>query len=246
MSRIVISDPHGCYKTLVALVAKLPLGIPITFAGDLIDRGPDSRKIIDFVREGGHDCVVGNHEVMMINDVKFRVKPDGSEQVFVDYYHSAFMGNGGDSTLASYLIEKEEQLESGEIHKIMVHDIPALKRDIEWLKTLPYHILYENEEDAQGQALLVTHSTAAEVWGEHSPESPIFQDNVTWERTPFPKKIPGIFNVYGHTPQQHKATVKEHFACIDTGAYFKTHQRYGRLTALQFPEMIEYVQENVE
>lgn len=245
MSRIILTDPHGCYKTLMALVAQLPAGVPLTFAGDLIDRGPDSRKIIEFVRDGGHDCVLGNHEVMMVQELQFRKSKDGTERPTTDHYHGIWEMNGGDRCLESYRYDATETLESGEVIKTRPYDIEALKRDVAWLKTLPYHILYENEVDDNGQALLVTHTTAAEVWGEHSAESPIFQNAVTWDRKNFPAKIEGIFNVYGHTPQPDKATVKEHFACIDTGGYYK-RSPYGRLTALQFPEMIIYTQENVE
>lgn len=63
-SRIVITDPHGCYNSLLALIAKLPKGIPITLAGDLIDRGPMSREIVQYVIDNKIDCVKGNHEVM--------------------------------------------------------------------------------------------------------------------------------------------------------------------------------------
>lgn len=230
MSRIILTDPHGCYKTLMALVAKLPPGIPLTFAGDLIDRGPDSRSVIDFVKKGGHDCVVGNHEVMMIRELSF---DENGKHSVKSYNDGIWLMNGGDKCLDSYVNLSDEV------------NVAALKEHWEWLQTLPYFIEYPELVDKHGQHLLVTHSTAAYVWDDVSHDSPQFQDNVTWERTPFPAKIDGIFNVYGHTPQRDKATVKQHFACIDTGAYYK-RQPYGRLTALQFPEMIIYEQENVE
>ena len=60
-----------------------------------------------------------------------------------------------------------------------------------------------------------------------------------------PKKIKGVFNVYGHTPQKIKALVRAHFACIDTGAYFKRGD-YAKMTAYQFPEGKIYTQKNIE
>lgn len=227
-SRIIISDPHGCYKTLLALIAQLPKDVPITFAGDLIDRGPDSRSIVEFVKEGGYDCVVGNHEVMMMNELKINKDTTGAEFVAVDYYSGIWIMNGGDKALLSY---------GG--------DVKTIKKHLKWLKTLPYFIEYKDVKDAKGNHLLVTHTTAADVWGEEETDSNAFKNAVTWDRVDFPRKIKGIYNVYGHTPQQNKATIKEHFACIDTGAYFKRSD-YGRLTALQFPEMIVYEQKNVE
>lgn len=245
MSRIVITDPHGCINTLIALVAKLPAGVPITFAGDLIDRGPDSRKVIEFVKNGGYDCVLGNHEVMMLQELKFRTKPDGIEQIYVDYYHGIWQMNGGDRCLESYLIDHEEELDGGEILKHKKHDIKALKEHTSWLQSLPYHRLYEDEVNDNGQALLVTHTTAAEVWGEWAPETSHFKNAVTWDRKSFPKNIAGIYNIFGHTPQKNGITIKSHFACIDRGVYLKRGP-YGKLVALQWPEMITFVQENIE
>lgn len=233
MSRIILTDPHGCYKTLLALVAKLPPGIPLTFAGDLIDRGPDSKGVIDFVKSGGHDCVVGNHEIMMLDELWFEKNDKGTLYRVTSEYSGIWLMNGGAKCIDSY------ENEDGEV------DVAKLQEHFEWLKTLPYFLEYPELKDAKGNHLLVTHSTAAQVWGKVPTDSDQFKGNVTWERTPQPQKIKGIYNVYGHTPQADKATVKGHFACIDTGGYYK-RKPYGKLTALQFPEMIVYEQENVE
>ena len=64
-SVIVIGDVHGCYKTLMALLKKLPKDIPIVMVGDLVDRGPRNREVINWVRSNNVPCVVGNHEVLM-------------------------------------------------------------------------------------------------------------------------------------------------------------------------------------
>jgi len=247
MSRIILTDPHGCYKTLLALVAQLPPGIPLTFAGDLIDRGPDSKSVIEFVKSGGYDCVVGNHEVMMLNELSFGEDEKGEYYRAKGYHDGIWIMNGGDKCLDSYRIEELEELQSGEKIKTRPVELPILKEHYAWLKTLPYYLEYPELKDKKGQHLLVTHTTAAYVWDEEgiSKDSHQFKDAVTWERVGFPQKIPGIYNVYGHTPQADKATIKDHFACIDTGGYYK-RKPYGRLTALQFPEMIVYTQENIE
>lgn len=245
-SRIIIADIHGCYKTLMALIEKLPKDVPITFAGDLVDRGKDSRKVIEFVKNGGYDCVLGNHEVMMLDEIRFRPTSNGKEKPFTDLYSGIWEMNGGDVCLESYLVEEIEELDSGEKLKVRNYDTKTLKEHLAWLKGLSYFIEYKNVTNNNGDYLLVTHTTAAEIWDELSHDSPQFQNEVVWNR-PYgcPPKIDGIYNVYGHTPQKNGATVKEHFACIDTGAYFKRGP-YGRMTALQFPEMIVYEQENIE
>ncbi len=187
------------------------------------------------MKEGGYDCVVGNHEVMMMNELSFGSDEKGNYHVVKGYNDGIWLMNGGDKCLDSY-----DDI-NGNI------DIAKLKEHQDWLKTLPYYIEYPELKDKNGQYLLVTHTTAAYVWDEEgiSKDSPQFRDAVTWERVGFPQKIEGIYNVYGHTPQADKATIKGHFANIDTGAYFK-RKPYGKLTALQFPEMVVFEQENVE
>ena len=238
-SRIVISDVHGCIKTLKALIAKLPAGVPITIAGDLIDRGPDSRGVIDFVRSQGYDCVIGNHEVMMLDECKFKTNTLGEELVSVDRYHGIWNMNGGDITLDSYLTEATKT--SG----TRVHEIKALKKDLKWLKTLPYYLEYPNLKNKNGDHLLVTHTTPERVWGELSEDNPQFKSALIWDRHPFPPKIEGIYSVYGHTPQKGVATVQHHFACVDTGVYVK-REPYGKLTAFEFPSETLYEQKNIE
>jgi serine/threonine protein phosphatase 1 len=62
----VISDIHGCHKTLMALIAKIPGNYEIILAGDLIDRGPDSAGVVRLAMDNKLRCVLGNHEDMML------------------------------------------------------------------------------------------------------------------------------------------------------------------------------------
>lgn len=67
--RLVISDIHGCSKTLLALLKKINLtkNDDLYFLGDYIDRGPDSSGVLDIIidlkNEGYHIFpLLGNHE----------------------------------------------------------------------------------------------------------------------------------------------------------------------------------------
>lgn len=72
MARILaIGDVHGCLTaldTLLGLVGLRPTD-QLVFLGDYVDRGPDSKGVLDRVLElrRGYDvvCLRGNHEVMM-------------------------------------------------------------------------------------------------------------------------------------------------------------------------------------
>jgi serine/threonine protein phosphatase 1 len=70
-----IGDIHGCNTKLVALLARLPVDKEndlLVFLGDYINRGPDSRRVLDTLLhvKSTYDHVVflkGNHEQMLLD-----------------------------------------------------------------------------------------------------------------------------------------------------------------------------------
>lgn len=78
MPSYAIGDIHGCLKTLDALLQQLQPSAEdhLLFLGDLIDRGPDSKGVIDRVRQLEDDAqgpqvsaLMGNHEVLLLESV---------------------------------------------------------------------------------------------------------------------------------------------------------------------------------
>jgi len=69
-----VGDIHGCYDKLAALLKQIPLNRDqdiIVFLGDYINRGPDSKKVIDALIELSETCtntifLKGNHEQMLL------------------------------------------------------------------------------------------------------------------------------------------------------------------------------------
>ncbi len=94
-----IGDVHGMLFKLERLLDRLPLRKDrdqLVFVGDYVDRGPDSRGVIDRVlqlMEQGFQvvCLRGNHELMMENYLQDR------EAEF-------FLINGGAVTVHSYSV----------------------------------------------------------------------------------------------------------------------------------------------
>lgn len=70
---IAIGDVHGCAAALRALLEQIkPQSTDtIVMLGDCVDRGPDSRGVIETLLELRGRCelvpILGNHEEMMLN-----------------------------------------------------------------------------------------------------------------------------------------------------------------------------------
>ena len=75
--KFAISDIHGCRKTFEALLDKVAFSSSdeLYLLGDYIDRGPDSKGVIDFIwklKSENHSvhCLRGNHEEMLLSEIK--------------------------------------------------------------------------------------------------------------------------------------------------------------------------------
>lgn len=65
MSTYVIGDVQGCFRELDALLTKLGAGSEdnLWFVGDLVNRGPRNREVMDLVMSlPNTNCVLGNHD----------------------------------------------------------------------------------------------------------------------------------------------------------------------------------------
>lgn len=98
MSTYIISDIHGCNKTFRKALKNIALKKTdkLILLGDLIDRGNDSKGVIDTILlliDHGFDvlCIKGNHEQMLIDAIH-----DTYEKV-------QWIRNGGKQTLSSFL-----------------------------------------------------------------------------------------------------------------------------------------------
>jgi serine/threonine protein phosphatase 1 len=100
--RYVIGDIHGCLKTfryMVEEIIRLERDDTLFLLGDYVDRGPESRGVIDFIitlREKGYPIVtlMGNHEDMLLSAM------EGGAQF------NQWMRNGAPFTLRSFGMEK--------------------------------------------------------------------------------------------------------------------------------------------
>lgn len=88
-----IGDIHGCLDPLRRLMEKIRLSEAdeLVFIGDYIDRGPDSKGVIDYLLtlRGRYTFLMGNHERMFLDFLQ------GNDRYL-------FLYNGGTETLESY------------------------------------------------------------------------------------------------------------------------------------------------
>ncbi|HEY9215071.1 MAG TPA: metallophosphoesterase family protein [Ancylobacter sp.] len=111
-----IGDVHGRLDLLRRLLDKIvhdgamAANARIIFLGDYIDRGADSRSVLDMliagVAERGWTCLKGNHEAMLLAAL------DGSLEWDV------WLVNGGAETLFSYGIASRELVAAGKAHEL--------------------------------------------------------------------------------------------------------------------------------
>jgi len=99
----IIGDIHGCLDMFMRLLDKIPWRPgqdALIFIGDCIDRGTNSKGVVDYIlgliRDYPHvSCLLGNHEAMLLNYLS------GKEQ-------DIYLANRGLTTLKNYLAEKPE------------------------------------------------------------------------------------------------------------------------------------------
>ena len=79
MGRILaIGDVHGCHRALDTLLGVLALtsSDTVVFLGDAVDRGPDSKLVVDRILSLRDTCkvifITGNHEEMMRDAISGR------------------------------------------------------------------------------------------------------------------------------------------------------------------------------
>jgi len=206
---VVIGDIHGCAKTLERLWEKLqPYEDRMhIFVGDYIDRGEDSKGVIDFllsVRDQ-RSCVFlkGNHEEMLLR----ATEPDRFE---------LWLRNGGKATMRSYG------------YPATVEDLPSTHRTF-FEETVLCCDLPSFFVVHAGIPHNVTIDTVM--------QTDEYNDYMLWDRehlnvfeTAWEKTV-----IFGHTARAYPIR-KEKMLGIDTGCVYDA-PGFGKLTAVVLPEM---------
>lgn len=210
-----IGDIHGrddCLDALLALVdaddaARRPAKTRLVFLGDLVDRGPTSRQVVERAMAEAHrsEFIIGNHEEVMIRAWE-------GERESIKLFHRI----GGRETVLSYGVDAAtyDQSDFDGLTQLIGDRIPA--EHIAFLRGFRDHA-------RSGDYLFVHAGIRPGISLDEQAPS-----DLRWIRREFleDRRDHGVMVIHGHTVV---ADVDERHnrIGIDTGAYAS-----GRLTAL--------------
>jgi len=210
MARYAIGDIHGGAKTLRALLGRIGLRRGkdrLYLLGDLIDRGPDSKGVLDTIinlREAGFVVrpIRGNHEDMLLRNLS------GEHDIWSQHWLKAF----GEKTLQSFGIREVGELPERYVHLLM---------------PLP---LLELEDD-----YVLVHAGLA--FNSRNPLRDSRPDNMLWHESGKPdrKLLGGRVTVTGHKfhpLRQIEASLLTDRIFLDNGAFTGMLPELGNLVAL--------------
>lgn len=215
-----VGDIHGCHSKLVALLARLPLdrsADTLVFLGDYINRGPDSKKVLDTLLriKATYSEVVflkGNHEQAML---EYAATGD------VESLHM-LRTMGVEATLASY---------GGSMRKLRdLSFLPPEHRD--FLDALEFSYIAGNylfiHADIDEEMLALARSHPDGLQSQRSTEA-VFLASRRLGRESITRTT-GYTVVFGHLPFESPLVMADRIG-IDTGAV------YGNLlTAVELPD----------
>ncbi|WP_241517598.1 metallophosphoesterase [Campylobacter blaseri] len=203
----MIGDVHGEYEMLLELVDIIPKKSRIIFVGDVIDRGSGSKKVLEYIKTNKFECVMGNHEFMMINAVKIFLKHDKYEIYWSSY---PWFNYGGKEALISFGININYPS-----NKISEKEREILKNVLKFLETLPLYL--ELNLTKNNLPVVISHAFIGEHW-HRKDDKKIIEEVALWN-TKMPYRECKIFNIFGHTPHE---DVLEIYNCVDvdTGCGF--------------------------
>ncbi len=233
----IIPDLHGCIKTLKHLVEekiRLQKNDVLYFLGDFIDRGPDSKAVLDYVmalQTQGFNVkpLKGNHEEYLLLALDEEKKRKRKFLFFKEknkLYHE-WLEHGGRLTLKSFGLKNFK-------------NIP--KKYVDWIRKLPVFYLEEK--------YVIVHA------GLNFTLKDPFEDQhaMLWARSfeAAPEKIGNRKIIHGHVPVSldfMKSCINDEnhkFLPLDNGCYLTHKPGMGNLVAFELNTSELLVQPNIE
>ncbi|HZK08753.1 MAG TPA: metallophosphoesterase family protein [Bacteroidales bacterium] len=224
MKKWVIPDIHGCAKTLKVLLERQIQPFRddlLIFLGDYIDRGPDSKGVVDYLMQlqaDGQQMIAlrGNHEeyLLLANEKDKELQKGFFSKLKKNHLFDKWQRHGGNNTLQSFGIKHPRQL-------------PQIYLD--WFDSLQLFAQQEN--------FLFVHA------GLNFERRDPLEDKhaMLWSRSfvANPEKIGGRVVVHGHVPvslsfiQSQIADETSKYIPLDNGCYLSGNNGMGNLLAFE-------------
>jgi serine/threonine protein phosphatase 1 len=203
----IVGDIHGCLDMLKRLMEKIdwdPEDDALIFLGDYIDRGKDSKGVVEYVMSTlkaspNVHCLMGNHE-----------------KIFIDFLSggdlSNFFLNGGDKTLSSYGVENEWNTDA----LIPAEHLSFLHSLLFWVELKDYYVVHAGFRPG----VPIKDQTLVDlIW---------IRDPFLLSKHDFGKKV-----IFGHTPFP-EPLVMDNKIGLDTGAVYGNKLTCLELPAFKF------------
>jgi serine/threonine protein phosphatase 1 len=209
MPRYAISDIHGCCQTfrfMVEEILQLTPADPLFLLGDYIDRGPDSKGVIDYIlelraRNYQVTTLMGNHEAMMLE-----TEEDAE-------YLPLWLRNGGDTTLSSFGTKQLKQIPDKYWQFLY---------QLEYYRELPDYLLVHAGFDFSVPNPLTNFNAMLWIRQFQVDEAFLGSRKIVHGHTPT-----ALIKI-----QQNVANPQTRVINIDGGCVYKSNRGFGHLTAL--------------
>ncbi len=229
--QIVIGDIHGCLRTFRRLLEDMIALVPedeLFLVGDLIDRGPDSKGVMDYVLElmnTGYKITTirGNHEEMLLESA-------GDERFLVTW-----MYNGAEATIRSFGVD---------------YDLDTARNVTEYVDQRYFDFLNSLEYFIELEDYLIVHA------GFDFRKKDPFSDthSMIWSRGMLydAGKARGKRIVHGHTPvsvDQIRQSIEDDsnfLINIDGGCVYPYYTDLGNLVGINLGNQELFIQKNCE
>ena len=229
--RYVVGDIHGCVKSFRNMVTekiRLTKDDTLFLLGDYIDRGPDSKGVLDFIMELQRESytvkpIMGNHEYMLLQSLD-------DEVGFTNWKK-----NGSTQTLMSFGVPEEK---TGEFDSI--RQIPDVYRD--FLSNLSY---FEETDDFY----FVHAGLGKDI---ENPKDDL--DTLFWSRKEYYNRtiLKSRILIHGHTPvsmisiQDRVYDGDGKVLNLDGGCVYPHVEGFGHLVAMNLDSFELFFQKNIE
>lgn len=219
----VVGDIHGCCRTLRRMVEeelRIGKGDTLFLLGDYIDRGPDSKGVLDYLLrllDDGFDLrpLLGNHEEMLLESAA------GDEMMRRIWYF-----NGGFKTIQQFGVETPSQIPPRYLD--LLAKLPRI------LTTDGYVLVHAGLDFSTNEPITQT-----------SEYDMVWERNYLVD----PGRIGGRTLVTGHTVtawDQILRSLDSSHIMLDNGCFAKGEGPFGRLVALDLERRRLFMVENCD